>query len=555
MRTKLLSLIACGAAISCGGPDATVSNAATGGTIVVVVPGDAHTIFPPFIEDAVGAAVREQVYERLADMGDDMNTVGDKGFTPRLADRWVWSPDSLAIAFHIDPRARWHDGQPVRANDVRFSYGLFANPKVAATTEIQNIDSVSARDSLTAVVWYKKHRPEQFYDFVYQLYVMPEHVFKDVPAEELRKSDLTRKGIGSGRFRLARWEAGQRLQLIADTANHRGRAKLDRVIWTIVPDAGAALAQLLGGQADFLEFVPADQIPLVDSSKTLRAAPYPNLQYAFLGFNQSDPKNPARPHPIFGDVRVRRALSMALDRRAMLQNVFGAVGRLSYGPFPRTIAFADTTLSLPPFDVNAAKALLDSAGWREPTPGGVRVKDGRPLKFSLIAPVSSRPRVAYSVLIQEQWRRVGAQADIEQLQINTAGDRQRQHNFDASLLAQLTDPSPSGYKQQWGSSGVPPNGQNWVSYRNPAYDALLDSALTTFDPTKTRTFMRRAFQLQIADAPAVWLYDVPTVAGIQKRIHTAPLRPDGWFVHLADWMIPPNDRIDRDRVGLVATTR
>ena len=555
MRTRHLTLIACIAFVGCGGRDATVSNAATGGTVVVVAPGDAHTIFPPHIEDAVGASVREQLYERLADMGDDMNTVGDKGFTPRLADSWDWSRDSLSIAFHLDPRARFHDGQPVRASDVRFSYRLFADPKVAATTEIPNIDSVSVRDSVTAVVWYKRHRPEQFYDFVYQLYVMPEHVFKDVPLQDLRKSDLTRKGIGSGRFRLARWDAGQRIELLADTANHRGRAKLDRVIWSIVPDAGAALAQLLGGQADFLEFVPADQLPLVDSSKTLRPAPYPSLQYAFLGFNQVDPKNPTRPHPIFGDVRVRRALSMALDRRAMLQNVFGSVGRLSYGPFPRTIAFADTTLTLPPFDVNAAKALLDSAGWRESAPGGVRMKDGRALKFSLITPVSSRTRVAYSVLIQEQWKRVGAQADVEQLQINAAGDRQRQHNFDASLLAQSTDPSPSGYKQQWGSAGVPPNGQNWLSYHNPNYDALLDSALATFDPAKTRAYMRRAFQLQIADAPGVWLYDVPTVAGIQRRIRPATLRPDGWSIHLADWMIPPNERIDRDRIGLVATTR
>jgi peptide/nickel transport system substrate-binding protein len=243
---------------------------------------------------------------------------------------------------------------------------------------------------------------------------------------------------------------------------------------------------------------------------------------------------------------------MALDRRAMLQNVFGAVGRPSYGPFPRTIAFADTALPIPRYDVNVAKALLDSAGWRETTPGGPRAKDGKPLRFSLITPVSSRPRAAYSVLIQEQLRRVGAEVDIEQLQANAAGDRQRAHNFDAALLAQSTDPSPSGYKQQWGSAGIPPAGQNWLSYRDPAYDALLDSALATFDAAKSRAYMRRAFQLQVADAPAVWLYDVPTVAGVQRRIHPAPMRADGWSIHLADWTIPPNERIARDRVGLVA---
>src|SRR5206468_2595175 len=241
--------------------------------------------------------------------------------------------------------------------DVRFSYKLFTDPKVASSVspEMSNIDSVSVRDSLTAVVWYKQRRPEQFYDFVYQVYVMPEHVFKDVPPDKLRESDLTRKGIGRGRFRLARWDAGQRIELVADTANYHGRAKLDRVIWSIVPDAGAALAQLLGGQADFLEFVPPDQIRLVDSSKTVHPAPYPGFQYAFLGFNLVDPKKPTAPHPIFSDIRIRRALTMALDRQSMLQNVYGSIGRKSHGPFPMTLSFADSTLTLLPYDVNAAK--------------------------------------------------------------------------------------------------------------------------------------------------------------------------------------------------------
>ena len=556
MRSKILPLALLIALASCGGREGPASTSATGGTMVVAVPSDAGIIFPPLVYEFVGAAIRDNLYDRLADMGDDMNTVGDKGFTPHLADSWDWSRDSLSVAFHLNPRARWHDGQPVRANDVRFSYKIFSDPKVGASVspEISNIDSVSVRDSLTPVVWYKQHHPESFYDFVYQIYIIPEHIFKDVPPDQLRTSDAARKGVGSGRFRLARWDAGQRIELVADTANYRGRAKLDRVIWSIVPDAATALAQLLGGQADLEESVPPDQVHLVDSSKSVHAVPYPSLQYAYMGFNLVDRKNPSRPHPIFGDVRVRRALSMAVDRRAMLQNVFNGAGRLSYGPFPRGISFADTTLVLPPYDVAAAKALLDSAGWKEPSAGAVRTKNGQPLRFSLLVPVSSRPRMAYSVLIQEALRKVGAQVDLEQVQGNVAGQREFKRDFDASLHGQFTDPSPSGYKQQWGSAGVPPTGQNWFSYRNSAFDALLDSALATADASKMRADMRRAFQIQIADAPAVWLYDIPTTAGVQNRIHSQPMRPDGWWIHLADWTIPPNARIARDRVGLGGAT-
>ena len=552
MRTRLLSLLVCSALIGCGGREGASSGSATGGTLVISVPGDAQSIFPPHTFDQVGRAVQDQLYDKLADIDDNLNTIGDKGFTPHLADRWEWSRDSMSVAFHINPRAKWHDGQPVRANDVRFSYRIFTDPKVGAnvTSEISTIDSVSVRDSLTAVVWFKQRRPEAFYDFVYQIYILPEHLLKDIAPEQLRTSDITRKGIGSGRFRLARWDAGRRLEIVADTGNYFGRAKLDRVVWSMVPDAGAALAQLLGGQADMLEAVPPDQVHLVDSSKADRSISYPNLQYAFLGFNLSNPKNAARPHPIFGDRQVRRALSMALDRKPMLQNVFGSLGKLSHGPFPPSLPFADTTLQLLPYDVNAAKALLDSAGWRESSPGGVRQKNGLPLRFSLSLPVSSRPRVAYSVLIQEQLRRVGAQVDLDQLQINAFNKKVFDRSYDAMLLGLSTDPSPSGYKQQWGSSGLPPAGQNFTGYANPAYDALLDSAVATSDVAKQRAYMRRAFQIQIDDAPAVWLYDPNTIAGIQRRVHPAAFRADSWSVHLADWTIPPNERIDRDRVGI-----
>lgn len=556
MRTRLLSLLLCSALVGCGGREGTLTGTATGGTLVISVPGDAATIFPPYTFDAVGRAVQDQLYDRLADIGDDLNTIGDKGFIPHLAEKWEWSRDSMSIAFHINPRARWHDGPPVRASDVRFSYRLYTDPKVGSnvTSEISTIDSVSVRDSVTAVVWFKQRRPEAFYDFVYQVYILPEHVLKDIPPDQLRTSDITRKGIGSGRFRLARWDAGRRLEIVADTGNYFGRAKLDRVVWSIVPDASATLAQLLGGQADMLEQVPPDQVHLVDSSKADRSVSYPNLQYAFLGFNLVDPKNSARPHPIFGDRQVRRALSMALDRKAMLQNVFGSLGKISYGPFPRSISFADTTLRLLTYDVNTAKAVLDSAGWRESSPGGVRQKNGIPLRFSLTLPISSRARVAYSVLIQDQLRRVGAQVDLDQLQINAYGKKMVERTYDAMLVGLSTDPSPSGFKQQWGSAGVPPAGQNYTGYANPAYDALLDSAVATFDAAKQRAFMRRAFQLQIDDAPAIWLYDPNTIAGMQRRIHPAAFRADSWSVHLADWTIPPNERIDRDRIGLGTST-
>jgi peptide/nickel transport system substrate-binding protein len=553
MRSSILVVAAAILVTTCTSKEGSQSTNPTGGTIIIDAPADAIDLFPPYVGDQVGRLVQDLVFERLAEIGPNLLTVGDKSFTPLLAKSWTWAPDSLSIAFSLDPAARWHDGKPVTASDVRYSFKIFVDPKVGSPTAplLTNIDSISVRDSLTPVVWFKKHTPEQFYDVAYQLVIMPEHVYGSIPLEQLHTSEVTRKPVGTGRFRFVRWDAGTRIELLADTANYRGRAKLDRVIITPL-NPQAAAAQLMSGQADVMQSFPIDQVSKLDSSKVARPVTLAQLQYAFMGMNLFDPKTSKNAHPIFSDSRVRRALSMSVDRVGMLRNVFGDKGLLSHGPFPMSAPFGDSTLRLPPFDTLAAKALLDSAGWRVGA-GGVRVKNGRPLRFSLLVPTPSSPRVSYSVLLQEQFRRIGAQVDLDQVDGKTFIERQHAYAFDAILGGFSTDPSPSGSKQNWSTAGIGRAGQNSLRYSNRTVDALLDSATSAFDPARMKASASRAYQKIVDDAPAIWLYDVILVAALNRRIMTAPMRSDEWWANLADWSIPPDKRIDRDQIGLTPT--
>ena len=537
---------------ACGrGDQSAAASGEAGGTIVIASTSDADALLLPITFSEQGRMVSDLVFDRLAEIGDDMGTIGDRGFTPRLADRCTWSTDSLSVAFHLNPRARWHDGQPVRASDVRFSIALYKNPKLPPVVAplITNVDSASVRDSLTAVVWFHAHRPEAFYDIAYQVQVLPEHVFKDIPPEKLATSEAARHPVGSGRFRFVKWEPGTRIELVSDTANYRGRAKLDRVIFSIAPDNEAALTQVLSGQADVLDLLTPDQVARVMRDTSVRPMRYGALQYAIMGMNLRDPSHHAAPHPLFGDVRMRRAISMALDRRAMLRNVFDSVGRLGHGPFPSSLPTADTTLRVPAYDGAHAAALLDSLGWRAGA-DGMRSRNGRPLSFSLIVPTSSKMRMSYAILIQDQLKRVGVQVRIDAMEGAKFGQQLEGRNFDAMLNSGSTDPSPSGAAQYWGSEGAKPGGSNFVSYVSPAFDALLDSALAAWDPAVARRYAVRAYQTVADDAPAAWLYDAAGVGAIHRRIRTTHLRPDEWWAHLEDWSIPPAERIDRDRIGL-----
>ena len=555
MRTRLAAsaLVAVLALAGCRA-DRSAGDGDGGGTLLIAMGGDAATLFPLLARDETSVAVTHLLFDKLAQIDENLSTFGDAGYTPKLAKSWDWSPDSLSITFHIDPAARFHDGRPVTAGDVRYTLRLAQDTLLGSTFTplISNIDSVSVVDSLTAKFWYKRRSPTQFYDAVYQLAPVPEHVYGKVPAAEMRTSEVTRTPVGTGRFRFGRWEPGVRLELIADTANARGRAKLDRVV--IMPRApAAAAASIASGELDFYSAFPIDQVAALDSGTVARTIPYHQNGYGYLGLNTRDRKSPSRPHPILGDIAVRRALAMSLDRPAMLTNIFQGEAKLAYGPFPTGAVLSDTLLRGPRYDTTAAKAALDAAGWRV-GPNGVRMKNGRPLALELLVLSTSLPRLRYAELIQEQLNRVGFRVELNRAAGQQFGPALMGADFDMITMTLQTDPTVAGIQQFWGSQGLAA-GSNFLRYQSRVTDAHLDSADRAATPAEMKRHVSAAFQQIIDDVPAVWLYTLETVAALHRRVEPQPFGLDGWWRNLADWTIPADKRIDRDRVGLAPAAR
>ncbi len=537
---------------ACGGSDA--GRGPTGGTVVVAT-SDPDNLFPPVAVSASARTVMDQIFDHLAEIGDGLNSIGDAGFKPRLASSWTWAPDSLSITFHLDPRARWHDGVPVRSGDVVFSVRTYLDSAAGATNrqDLANIDSVTAPDSLTAVIWYGTRQPTQFFDATYQIYILPAHLLKDIPAHELRTSPFARAPIGSGRFRFVRWVPTQELVVEADTTNFRGRARLDRIIFAPIPDANAAMTKLVAGEADVYETLRPEHLAQIASRPEIGTMSYPGADYAFLQFNLRDPRTPDRPHPLFAERELRRALTMALDRRSLVKAIFDSLAVVSMGPVTRSQFTADTTLAQLPFDTARANRTLDSLGWRDRNRDSVRVRNGRPLEFTLLVPSVSRNRVLMSVLIQEQLRRIGVGVRLEQLEFTTFLDREGKGTFEAVLGAWHTDPTPSSIRQTWTTSGlVATGGSNYGSYQSPVFDALVDSAVATMDTQRGRAYYRRAYQTIIDDAAAIWLYEPRYIGGVHRRIRPTGVRADAWWADMADWTIDPARRLPRDKIGLRA---
>lgn len=542
----LLALGACEKSADSGAP--------TGGTIVVAVAADVDALIPPLVASTQGKQVTDLIFDRLADIGDSLNATGDHGFRPRLAERWMWSADSLQITFTLNPRARWHDGRAVTARDVRFTHQLFQDPEVAAPMAalLANIDSVSAPDSLTAIFWFRSRSPRQFFEAVYNLLIVPEHLLGAAPRGQLRGTPFARAPVGSGRFRFARWQPAVSLEVVADTNNYAGRPNIDRVIWTVSPDFTTASTKLLAGEADAFDAVRPEMIPDIQKNPALRLVTYPSLDYGFLQFNLRDPRRRTLPHPLFGDRALRIAISHALDRESMVRNVFDTLARVAIGPTVQGYMGANPDLPRINYDTAAANRLLDSLGWSRGA-NGMRARNGRPLTFSLVAPASSRTRGRMAVLIQEQLRGLGIAVEIESLDNAAFLTRMKDRSFDAALGGWRLDPAP-GIRQTWGTAGSrAPGGTNFGSYESPEFDLHVDSALSTMDPVQAHAHMRRAYEVIIRDAPAVWLYEPLSMLALHSRIRPAVLRRDAWWAHIADWTIDPAARLPRDNIGLNPT--
>jgi peptide/nickel transport system substrate-binding protein len=520
-----------------------------GGTIIIATGQDADILFPPTTTTSQGKAVTDLLFDRLADRGPSLNTVGDSDFVPRLAQRWEWSRDKLQVTFHLDPRARWHDGHLVRAADVRFGYSVYTDAVVSARGggDLRAIlDSISVSDSLTCIAWFKKQTPEQFDQLVTTLVPLPEHLLGRIRRDSLATSAFARQPIGNGSFRFVRWEPGVRIELAANADSYRGRPKLDRVIWTFAPEQQTLVNQLFAGEADFLETLPVEDAAAATTHADIRVLRRDNYDNNFLLFNLRD--GPAgHPHPLLGDRALRRALTMALDQKAMVRSVFDTLGHVGLGPFVRAQWSADTTLEEIAFDRAAATHTLDSLGWRAGA-DGVRTRNGRPLAFSLLVTTSSKNRNRFAVLIQEQLRQAGVRVDLEPLDMNALGARVMSHRFDAVLFSLTLTPSPSGLRQTWTSSAVANGGFNFGGYVNPAFDAEVDSAVTAGDKRSAKAHYRAAYQIIIGDAPAVWLYEPPQASAANRRLQVGTLRADAWWYGLPTWSIARGARLPRDEM-------
>jgi peptide/nickel transport system substrate-binding protein len=521
-------LIAAGLVLAGCRADAPSAGCADCGVVRIIAVREPPTIFPPLVQETVGRDVSDRIYQRLAVLKPGASTLDPSGYKPQLAQRWE-RVDSLTWRFTLAP-GRWHDGQPVTAGDVAFSFGAFTDSTLggARGSALRGVRAEVESDA-TLLVRFPRWYPEQLYDATWHVRVVPRHIWSQVPPAQWSEDTSLARLVGSGPYRAVNWQRGQFLTLEADTS-WTPRPAATRLVWRFAPDPDAALNLMLADEGDLLEQVgnPA-LVERVRGDTSLRTLPYPAAVYGFAAFQLADR---AGSPSVFQDRAVRRALTLAVDRTTLARAVFGPATQVPVGPVSRLGWIGSDAVRMLPYDSARADALLDEAGWRRDR-SGVRQKAGVPLRFGILVPSTSGSRRMAAEALQATWRGHGALVDVEAVDFPVFQQRLAEGKFDVYIGAYLDEPSPRGMLDQWSREGW--GALNHGRYANAAVDSLMRLAVATAEPPLARAHWAAVLDSLNADAPGIFLYAPVQVAVASTRLDGVSINPWSWLDGIERW--------------------
>jgi len=507
-----------------------------GGTLRRRLTGEPTTLNAVLQSSGPEAQVLQYVQRNLFDFDSSLRLV------PGLAEGMEASPDGLEYTIALRPDAVWEDGRPVTAKDAVFTIRRIADPKVPAPVFkplFEELASIEALDVKRFRVRFS--RPYAFRPMSFVLPVLPAHRFE---GQNFLKSKESRAPLSDGPYRLVAWKAQESVELERNPRYVGPRGHFDRIEFRIVPDNTTAYRMLLEGSLDE-DAIDAGvkQRAASDSAfaSCCRLVEFYNLDYNYVALNNRS--------PLFADARVRRAMTMLLDRASIVRGLYRGSARIISGPWAPDSPAYDAGVPPLPFDPASAARLLDEAGWVRPVNGGVREKGGRRFEFDLLVSAGSEVGRQIDEMLASELARVGVTARVRAVEWAAFVEKVDAGDFEAASLAwSAVDPNPDPYFY-WHSSQCAPGGINDGCYANPEADRLMVQAREEMDAGRRREILHRLHRILRDEAPAVFVVNASQKYAFRKRVRgltTSPLGLYGiWPGPLSWWGAPDGEATAR----------
>ena len=474
------------------------------------------------------------IVEGLTTTDDKMNVVpllASEVPTPENGGVRLRADGGMDVTWKLRPGVAWHDGKPFTSADVQFTVEALNNPsyKPESTDGFDRIASVDTPDPLTAVVHYREVYAPYAIQFVRGCF--PKHLLAGRDID--RASDYNRSPLGTGPYRVAEWRTGEHILLERVPAYWRGGGmpRIKRILFKFLANTNTRINQLRSGEAHMAALVPWDKLREVQNVQGLVVHRTMGNAYEHITLNQKSV-------PAFADVRVRRALAHAIDRRMLTRTILEDLAPVIDGPIqPLSWAYTDQVRRYD-YDPVRARALLDEAGWRDTDGDGVRERDGRKLAFTLVTQAGFAIRENIAQAVQRQWREVGADVRVQLQDGTTISTLWFEGRFD-TMLHWWQMPSDPEMTLFFAADRTPPAGRNINFLRDEALTRVLYASDRTVDQAERRRLLQDA-QRRIAElAPEIPLYNITRLDVVPARLQNFRGNPTntGIFWNVHEWDI------------------
>ncbi len=499
-----------------------------GGVLIVAAPADFATLNEyHWGAEASEMAVIDMLFPSLMQEQPDYH-LHPPSFAPRLASSWEFSQDNRTLTFFLRRDAFWSDGVPVTAEDVRFTFQIQKDPRIGSPgLEIKDfISHVEVVDPFTVKFHFTRVYPYQLMD-ANDGHIVPAHAWGKIPPEQWAETDFMQRLVTSGPFRFVSHTPQQTLILERDPAYWgQPRPYLNRVIFRVIPEATSQINQLLAGQVHVVEMVPPRLAERVKNSRDVDLVEVPSRTWGFVAWNNRKPP--------FNDRRVRRALTLAINRKAAVDTVYHGFAKLAMGPILSSMWAFNRNLPVLPYDPEQARALLREAGW-EPNPrDGTLVKNGTPFAFDIVFPAVNPIRQDLALLIQSDLAKLGIRVRPLPTEYTSMVARLESGDFDASISAWV-EATKVDLTSTWATPRPGQGTNNFIGYSNPEVDRLIAAARMEPDYTRAKVLFDRIQELIVEDQPVTFLYEATVLVGINRTIKGADINAASVFFNIEEW--------------------
>lgn len=519
----LLALVVPLVVAGCGGGGEGGPSGRSGRTLVVGVSNQPDRINPLVSTSAISTRIEDLVFLRLVDWGPPP----ELALEGRLAESWEVAPDRTSVTMHLRQDVVWSDGTPTTAEDVKFSFDRAAHPDVPfpAKGTIRLIEGVDVLDPWTVRFRYSEPAAEPLF-LTRDPSIVPRHLLEDLPPERMIDAEFNRAPVGNGPWVIRDWQSEGRLVLEANERYHGERAGFDRLVLRFIPEDTTLRTELLTGGVHLYDRHPNKYYRQDSQIPELQFFRVSDRGYVYIGWNSR--------HELFGDVRVRKALTMATDRWTVIEAFRDGFGQVSAVPWYAEHPAYHSELEPLPFDPEAAGRLLDEAGWSERDKDGVRIKGGRRFEFTFMLIANNEISEEIATMVQDEYGKLGIAVDVDFLEWTVYVGRLGRKEFEATLLARvgdfIFDPEDSFHSRSIEGK------YNDVSFGDAVTDSLIDLAKSIPDRVERNRIWWEFFEEFHERQPITVLYVSETSYPVRRDV-VADARIDirGPWIRLHEW--------------------